>query len=110
MNIKQYAPGALVAPFVAACVGLLAAPGAQAQAVRQCQVAGHVVYQNSPCAVDVRVAMATPPVTATTPPAPKKRGLADLLRERDGTERARPQVREFQGDGATVLKARMGAY
>ena len=35
--------------------------------------------------------------------------LAELLRERDGADPARPKSREFQADGANLLRSRMGA-
>ena len=89
---------------------LLLCAAAQAQSVRKCQVDGRLVYQSSPCPVEARVASTAPQVAAAEPiAAPKKKTLADLLRERDGTDRGRPAARAFQGDGADVLRARMGA-
>jgi hypothetical protein len=94
-----------------ASLTLLACATAHAQAVRKCEVAGRTVFQSSPCAVEAKVASAAPQQAATAQPAvaPKKKTLADLLRERDGADRNRSQVREFQGDGANVLRSRMGA-
>jgi hypothetical protein len=89
---------------------LLLGAAAQAQSVRKCQVDGRFVYQSSPCPVEARVASATPQAAAAEPmAAPKKKTLADLLRERDGADRGRPPMREAQGDGANVLRSRMGA-
>jgi len=94
-----------------------------AQAVNKCAVGGRVVYQSSPCAIEARPAVA-PPVatTAAATPSPdalasnaspavaaKKKTLADMLRERDGAAPAQPTSREFQQDGANVLRSRMGA-
>ena len=85
---------------------------AQAQAVRKCQIDGRLVYQSSPCPVEARVASAAPLAAGPEPvavAAAKKKGLADLLRERDGAAQGRPPVREAQTDGANVLRSRMGA-
>ena len=83
---------------------------AQAQAVRKCQVDGRLVYQSSPCPVEARVASAAPQAAGAEPvAAAKKKGLADLLRERNGAAQGRPPVREAQADGASVLRSRMGA-
>ena len=93
-----------------AALGLLLCATAQAQPVRKCQIDGNTAYQSSPCPVEARVASAVPPAaTIDNSATPKKKTLADLLRERDGAHGARPQVRERQGDGANVLRARMGA-
>ncbi len=84
---------------------------AQAQ-VRKCEVGGRVIYQSAPCSLEPRVASAAPVAQAAAPAtsgAPKKKTLADLLRERDGTQRSRAQSVEHQGDGANVLRSRMGA-
>jgi hypothetical protein len=108
-------------------VMLCCAQPALAQAVNKCTVGGRVVYQASPCAIEARPAIATPAATtaaATTTAtaatdalasnanpsaAPKKKTLADVLRERDGAAPAQPTSREFQQDGANVLRSRMGA-
>ena len=87
---------------------------AQAQAVYKCMVGGHLVYQSSPCRPpEARTSVAAAPaVVATTPPAapaPKKKTLAELLRERDGSTPTAPAARESQGDGANILRSRMGA-
>ena len=102
-------------PFIAFVLGASALSStAQAQAVRKCQVDGRVVFQSSPCAIELRAAA---PVASTPPPAapidsagvPKKKTLAELLRERDGNDRLRTSVREPRDDGAAVLRSRMGA-
>ena len=84
---------------------------AHAQAVQKCRIDGHIVFQSSPCPLEARPAanLAPPSVVADSSGAPKKKGLADLLRERDGADRVRPAAREAQGDGANVLRSRMGA-
>ena len=79
--------------------------------MRKCKIDGRVVFQASPCppeapAVAAAPAKAAPAETAT---APKKKTLADMLRERDGADPQRAPQREAQGDGANVLRSRMGA-
>ena len=101
-----------VATHATAALALLMCASAQAQSVRKCQVDGRVVFQSSPCAIEARVVASAAPQAAavdTSAAVPKKKTLADLLRERDGTDRGRPQARESQGDGANVLRSRMGA-
>ena len=74
---------------------------------------GRMVYQSTPCALEPRSdAGSSAPIAlaAVNPAAPKKKTLADVLRERDGGAQARPASREAQGDGANVLRSRMGAY
>ena len=97
----------------AATAALTVFPVSQAQAqVRKCELAGRVVYQSAPCPPEPRVASAAPIAQAAAPAtsgAPKKKTLADLLRERDGIDRGRPRPAEHQGDGANVLRTRMGA-
>jgi len=102
---------------------LCCAQGAWAQAVNKCTVGGRVVYQAAPCAIEARPiaasaasAASAPAATAeavasnaNTPAAPKKKTLGDVLRERDGAAPAQPASREFQQDGANVLRSRMGA-
>ena len=100
-------------------VMLCCAQGALAQAVNKCKVDGRIVYQSSPCAIEARPAV-VPTAAATAPAdalasnanpavAAKKKTLADMLRERDGAAPAQPVSREFQQDGANVLRSRMGA-
>jgi hypothetical protein len=97
---------------IATWIGLFAAPCAnvQAQTVQKCIIDGHAVFQSSPCPAQplaaVNVAAPAPTEIAS---APKKKTLADLLRERDGANPSHSRVSEFQRDGATVLRERMGA-
>ena len=89
---------------------LLASTALHAQTVRRCQIEGRQVFQSSPCPTETHVVARTMAPAAVEPiTAPKKKTLAELLRERDGSERARLPAREFQGDGANVLRSRMGA-
>ena len=103
--------GACAGAGLIAALALLLCNPAHAQSVRKCTVDGRIVFQSSLCAVEVRVASTAPPRVALvdTPAMPKKKTLAELLHDRDGNDSARPQVREFQGDGANVLRSRMGA-
>lgn len=93
-------------------------PSARAQSVNRCQVEGRVVFQAHACpspALRSSPADAAPApvrVAAGSPAeSPKKKGLADLLRDRDGPGRTRPVPRdEPVADGANVLPAAMGAF
>jgi hypothetical protein len=97
--------------------GLLAAslwhaPAAQAQQVYKCRLDGHMVFQASPCRPEPAAAVAIAPVpasAASTVVAPKKKTLAELLRERDGATPVQPVTNEAKGDGANILRTRMGA-
>jgi hypothetical protein len=105
-------PGLRRAAIATLALGFLLCGGAQAQAVRKCNIEGRVVFQASPCpperAEPAVAAKASGPEADTT--APKKKTLADILRERDGADaRHRAPAREVQGDGANVLRSRMGA-
>ena len=102
-------PTRTVAIRVLASLALLLCASAQAQSVRKCQIEGRAVFQSSPCPIEARVVASAAPHAVDTSAAPKKKTLADLLRERDGADRGRSPAREFQGDGATVLRSRMGA-
>jgi hypothetical protein len=106
--------------LVVVSIALAAGASVQAQAVRKCQVDGRIVFQSAPCGPDhhiappAAVAVPAPVVTpistaADAGAAPKKRTLAELLRERDGADRPRAPLRETQHDGANVLRSRMGA-
>jgi len=113
---RSLARRALHVVLIAAASGPLLCPPAQAQAVRKCQIDGRVVFQSAPCPIEApRGAGAAPvpaaPVEVAAAPgaAPKKKTLAEVLRERDGAERPRPLARDGQGDGANVLRSRMGA-
>ena len=100
----------ILATHAVTSLALLLCAAAQAQAVRKCQVDGRVVFQSAPCAIEARGGGATPPTSAVDPAAaPKTKRLAELLRERDAAGPARPKAREFQADGANVLRSRMGA-
>jgi len=85
---------------------------ADAQAINRCRIDGRLVIQSSPCPLDppMHTSSSTPttPVEAV-PSGPKKRTLADVLRERDGAQHPQPMAREAQGDGANILRSRMGA-
>ena len=106
----------LLASPLSLIVMLCCAQGASAQAINKCTVGGRVVYQSSPCAIEARPATTTGAAAEAVasnanPPAaaPKKKTLADVLRERDGAGPAQPTSREFPPDGANVLRSRMGA-
>jgi hypothetical protein len=95
---------------LAALLATLASAG-HAQAVQKCRIDGRTVFQSSPCAPEPRArpvvrASAAAPVPAGV--APKKKTLADLLRERDGADLA-PGAPERRPDGANLLPPRMGA-
>lgn len=102
----------LLAPLALGAVTLWA-PAAQAQAINKCTVGGRLVFQSSPCPLEARAGVPAAPVAVAlaNPDAPKKKKktLVDLLRERDGDVGAQPASRESQGDGANVLRSRMGA-
>jgi hypothetical protein len=99
-----------LAPILVAA-GLLCCGVAQAQVVRKCMLNGQPVYQSAPCMQELRPGAAAAPLAAATSNAVagKKKTLADLLRERDGDPRDRPSPGEAQGDGANILRSRMGA-
>lgn len=94
-------------PLLAAILALVVNSSAQAQ-IRRCDIDGRVIFQSGPCPVDARLASAAPAAPVANNPSHKK-SLADLLRERDGADHGRPAPPAFQGDGAAVLRARMGA-
>jgi hypothetical protein len=109
-RMNTHAPKRLARTATGSIALLLLCAAAQAQSVRKCQIEGHLVYQSSPCPIEARIASAAPQAPANEPvAAAKKKGLADLLRERDGADRGRLPMREVQGDGANVLRSRMGA-
>jgi hypothetical protein len=95
---------------------LLGAQLAQAGPPQRCQADGRLVLQAGPCA-GAPPAAATPlrPTLVAAEPAedvsaaPKKRTLADIMREREEENRARTKAREPQVDGARILRDRMGA-
>ena len=92
---------------------LLSAESAQAQSVQKCLIDGRTVFQSSPCPLEARAVphgSVAPQVVATgAVGAPKKKTLADLLRERDGADPPRHATNADQADGAKVLRSRMGA-
>jgi len=107
-------PAYMLLAALSSIVMLCSAQAAFAQAVNKCTVGGRIVFQSAPCAIEARPApagvvadAAANPANAST--APKKKTLADMLRERDGASPEQPVSREFQQDGANVLRSRMGA-
>jgi len=91
---------------------LLCCHSAQAQGIKKCMIAGHMVYQATPCAPEAPAAIPAAAAKVAAVPlvvAPQKKTLADLLRERDGGTNASSAPREVQGDGANLLRSRMGA-
>jgi hypothetical protein len=105
---------ALASCFALAGIALsMTAAPTQAQTVRKCTIEGRVVFQASACPADKPAAVVAPSKTAAVaadvPAAPKKKTLADVIRERDGAESSRGPIREFKSDGADVLRPRMGA-
>lgn len=86
----------------ATLLALTLCASAQAQKVPKCAVDARRALQSPPCPAEARV-------VASTAAAPKKRTLAELLRERDGGNRVRPPPRDLPIDGASVLRSRMGA-
>ena len=90
---------------------LLFSQAAQAQAINKCVIDGRLVYQAKPCALEARTSAASAPIAlaSVNPAAPKKKTLADVLRERDGSAPAPVASHEPQGDGANLLRSRMGA-
>ena len=88
---------------------LLLCAQAQAQVVRKCRVDGRLVVQSAPCAIEPQATAAPSALVADASEAPKQRTLADAIREREADNRTRTTAREKQIDGATILRARMGA-
>jgi len=97
--------------LLAAVSALIAMQSADAQVINRCRIDGRLVIQSSPCPLEpsAHARSMTSAPAATSSDAPKKKTLADLLRERDGGPRTQPTTREAQGDGAYILRARMGA-
>jgi hypothetical protein len=109
-----------MAIWVSACAvaALMPWTAANAQSVHKCRIDDRVVFQASPCPPEQQravpaAAAAAVPVAASEPASaasvPKKKTLADVLRERDGADRPQSRGRESQSDGANVLRSRMGA-
>jgi hypothetical protein len=106
-SIRRRSP---IASLAVAALLIGAHSAADAQAINRCRIDGRLVIQSSPCPLDppMRTSSSTPTTPAEAAPGgPKKRTLADVLRERDGAPH--PMVREAQGDGANILRSRMGA-
>jgi hypothetical protein len=99
-----------------ATIGLIVVAQAQAEPLRRCHVDGQLVVQAAPCAGDLHPAstalrptpVAAGPADDVTAP-PKKRRLADIMREREAENRARTKARPPQPDGSRILRDRMGA-
>ena len=88
------------------------APASQAQQVYKCRLDGHMVFQASPCRPEPAAAVVVAPAPASAASAvvaPKKKTLAELLRERDSAAPAPSATNESKGDGANILRTRMGA-
>ncbi|MDP9045472.1 MAG: hypothetical protein M3O01_11780 [Pseudomonadota bacterium] len=81
--------------------------GAAGAQVQRCQVEGRPVFQSAPCALEARPQ--TGAATAAAGVGSKKKSLDQLLQERDGADRGQPRPRDFERDGAMVLRTRMGA-
>lgn len=100
---------------LALCALLIGAhAAASAQGINRCRIDGRLVLQSAPCPLDAprstgAAAIPTPTAATTATTGPKKRTLADVLRERDGEARPSAPLREAQGDGAHILRPRMGA-
>lgn len=87
----------------------------QAHAVQHCRIDGRLVFQAAPCPQAAPAATAGSTSTRATlasaddAGAPKKRTIADVMREREAAIRARPTTHEPRPDGASILPERMGA-
>ncbi len=93
-----------------ACIALLMGTQAQAQTVQKCRIDGRIVFQSGPCPLEPRAASAPGAAEAASAAAPaKKKTLAEIMSERAASDRARATESEPQGDGANVLRAKMGA-
>jgi hypothetical protein len=82
----------------------------QAQAVQKCRIDERIVFQSGPCPLEAPRAASAPlqGASAVGSATPRKKTLADMLNERDAADPAQPRASD--GDGAKVLRARMGAY
>ena len=100
-----------IASLAIAALLIGAQSAADAQAINRCRIDGRLVIQAAPCPLEPPALTSSPasaPAVAA-PSGPKKKTLADVLRERDGAQRPQPVAREAQGDGANILRSRMGA-
>ncbi len=103
--------------FVSGVFPLLLCAAVSAQAAQPCRIDGRLVIRSGACPV----ATVTAPAPATASPAsalvaaaddadaPKKRTIAEIMREREAANRKRPAAEPAQRDGASVLRDRMGA-
>jgi hypothetical protein len=96
------------------CMAVLWHGQARADSVQKCRIDGRTVFQSSPCPLDPRAAATPAPVTAAAASAPdvapaRKKSLNELLGERHSAARTQAAESESQGDGAKVLRAKMGA-
>jgi hypothetical protein len=105
-----------IAAALSAVLPLLLCAPAHAQSVLKCQIDGRTVFQSSPCPAEQRAGANAPQApaaqavsAASAASAPKKKNLADVMRERESNDRPQPRSHEAQADGANVLRSRMGA-
>jgi len=102
-------------PFVSCTFALLLCSVASAQAAQPCRIDGRLVIRSAPCPVAAAHAIpATSSASALVAAvddadAPKKRSIAEIMREREAANRNRPAAEPVQRDGASVLRDRMGA-
>jgi hypothetical protein len=87
---------------------------ASAQAAQPCRIDGRLVIRSGPCPVVTVAAPVAAPSSALVAAAddadaPKKRTIAEIMREREAANRSRPAAEPVQRDGASVLRDRMGA-
>lgn len=94
---------------------LLLFAAASAQAAQPCRIDGKLVIRSAACPVVVAAAARPSPAptsglvaAADDTDAPKKRTIAEIMREREAAMRNRPAA-EPQRDGAAVLRERMGS-
>ena len=95
-------------------LALLLLGAASAQAAQPCRIDGRLVIRSTPCPVATAAAPAAAPSSALVAAAdeadaPKKRTIAEIMRERQAANRNRPAAEPAQRDGASVLRERMGA-
>ncbi len=101
--------------LVPGVLALLLCGAVSAQAAQPCRIDGKLVIRSTPCPVVVAAARPSPAPTsalvasADDAEAPKKRKIAEIMREREAAIRSRPAAEPEQRDGASVLRNRMGA-
>ena len=111
-RLHRHAPRGAHRSVWLACLGVALCTHAQSQPLHRCRIDGRMVVQAAPCATAPQVVPATlhPALVAdTADEPPKKRTLADILREREADNRARKVTHEPQIDGSKILRDRMGA-